>query len=142
MHAPASTAARRISCVVCAYNEAERIEAVLGAVVGHSDVSEVVVVDDGSTDGTEAVLRARSDIRLVSYAPNRGKTHALAQGIAAADGDYILLLDADLAGLDSRDLDALVAPVVDGRADVAMSLRANSLRLYRMIGLDFVSGER
>jgi len=133
---------RRVSCVVCAYNEAERIEAVLDAVCGHPAVSEVVVVNDGSTDGTEAVLRRRSGISLVSYAPNRGKTHALAQGIAAATGDYILLLDADLAGLDARHVAELVAPVLEGRAEVAMSLRSNSLGLYRLIGLDFVSGER
>jgi hypothetical protein len=54
----------------------------------------------------------------------------------------VLLLDADLKGLTRDDLDALIAPVAAGRAAVSMSLRRNSLALYRLLGLDFVSGER
>ena len=74
--------------------------------------------------------------------PNKGKTYALSRGIAAAKGDYLMLLDADLTGVTSSDVTALAAPVIGGRADVSISLRRNSLALYRTIGLDFVSGER
>jgi glycosyltransferase involved in cell wall biosynthesis len=131
-----------ISCVICAFNEADRIGEVLKAVEGHPDLAEVIVVDDGSTDATRAVVAAFPGVRLIALPQNRGKTLALGAGAAAAQGDWLMLLDADLRGLTARDVSALAQPVLTGRADVTLSLRANSLALYRGIGLDFVSGER
>jgi glycosyltransferase involved in cell wall biosynthesis len=131
-----------ISCIVCAYNEADRIRHILSAVRGHPALCEVIVVNDGSTDDTAALLEAEPGITLISYAPNQGKTHAMARGIAAARGEYLMLLDADLCGVTPGDVQALADPVVRGRTDVSISLRRNSLALYRALGLDFVSGER
>jgi glycosyltransferase involved in cell wall biosynthesis len=79
---------------------------------------------------------------VLSHSPNRGKTYALSRGIAAARCGHLMLLDADLAGVTPADIDALAAPVMRGDAEVAISLRSNSLWIYRQIGLDFVSGER
>jgi hypothetical protein len=132
----------RISCVVCAYNEADRIRRILEAVHNHPALAEVIVVNDGSTDDTEAILSDYPAIRAISYMPNRGKTYALTRGIAAATGDYLMFLDADLAGVNAGDIQALAEPVIGGRAEVSISLRRNSLAPYRWIGLDFVSGER
>jgi glycosyltransferase involved in cell wall biosynthesis len=132
----------RISCIVCAYNEADRIRNILEAVYRHPALLEVIVVNDGSTDATEALLKGYPEIRVLSYSPNRGKTYALTQGISAAKGEHLMLLDADLAGVTAPDIQALIDPVASGRADVSISLRSNSLALYRLIGLDFVSGER
>lgn len=132
----------RISCIVCAYNEADRIRAILDAVYQHPVLCELIVVNDGSTDATEALLKGYPDIRVISYSPNRGKTYALSQGISAAAGDYLMMLDADLAGITAADIQQLAQPVLSGWAEVSISLRSNSLRLYRLIGLDFVSGER
>jgi glycosyltransferase involved in cell wall biosynthesis len=131
-----------ISCVVCAYNEAERIGAILEAVHRHPALQEVIVVNDGSTDATEALLAEYPAIKVVSYAPNRGKTYALSRGIALAMGEHLMLLDADLAGVRASDIQALADPVLQGWAEVSISLRANSLAIYRGVGLDFVSGER
>lgn len=133
---------KRISCVVCAYNEEHRIRNILSAVDRHPAVAEVIVVNDGSTDATEALLAGYPDIKVISYSPNRGKTHALSRGIAAAKGDYLMLLDADLAGVSAGDIQALAAPVISGEARASISLRSNSLAIYRRLGLDFVSGER
>ena len=133
---------KRISCVVCAYNEEDRIRNILDAVDAHPALSEIIVVNDGSTDETEALLETYPNIQVISYTPNRGKTYALSRGIAAAAHDYLMLLDADLAGVTAADIEALAAPVVNGEADVSISLRQNSLGIYRRMGLDFVSGER
>jgi glycosyltransferase involved in cell wall biosynthesis len=146
--APASgraASARRgggISCIVCAYNEADRIRNILEAVREHPALSEVIVVNDGSTDDTDALLAGYPDIQVLSHTPNRGKTYALGRGIAAAKGEFLMLLDADLCGVTAADIQALADPVIDGRAEVSISLRRNSLALYRALGLDFVSGER
>lgn len=136
------SATASMSCVVCAYNEGDSLGDILRAVDGHPLFCEVIVVDDGSTDNTADVARRFPDVKLISYARNRGKTYALSRGIEAASGDTIMLIDADLKGLKASNIFALAAPVIDGRADVSISLRANSLTLYRALGLDFVSGER
>jgi glycosyltransferase involved in cell wall biosynthesis len=140
--ASARSAPPRISGIVCAYNEADRIRHILEAAHRHPALCEVIVVNDGSTDGTGDLLADYPDIRVISYSPNRGKTYALSQGIAAATGDYLMMLDADLTGITAADVQALADPVIQGWAQVSISLRSNSLTLYRAIGLDFVSGER
>jgi glycosyltransferase involved in cell wall biosynthesis len=132
----------RLTCLVCAWNEAPRIGRVLEAVAGHPLVDEVIVVDDGSTDGTAAVARAFPSVRTIACLANRGKSVAMAVGLAAARNDLLMLLDADLKGLTADDVTALALPVLDGVADVSFSLRRNSLALFRLLGLDFVTGER
>ena len=132
----------KMSCVICAYNEVDRLRNVLDVVAKHPLFDEVIVVDDGSTDQTSKLVRSYSTIRLLSYGKNRGKAYALSLGIAASSDGLIMLLDADLDGLTAADLSALAEPVLGGRAEMSMSLGCNSLALYRLIGLDFVSGER
>jgi glycosyltransferase involved in cell wall biosynthesis len=132
----------RISCIICAFNEAPRIGAVLAVASVHPLLSEVIVVDDGSTDGTAEVVRRFPSVKLISCETNRGKSAAMALGIAAAQNEMLMLLDADLKGLAAEHITALAAPVLSGTAEVSMSLRQNSLLMFRAIGLDFVSGER
>ncbi|MGQ0531061.1 MAG: glycosyltransferase family 2 protein [Caulobacteraceae bacterium] len=131
-----------ISCVICAFNEAERIGEVLSAASGHPLIDEIIVVDDGSTDATCARARAFANARVIPLWPNRGKTLALAAGISAATSDYLMLLDADLDGVTADDLTGLAAPVLSGAADGSISLRGDTLGVYRAMKLDFVSGER
>jgi len=115
---------------------------VLEAVSGHPLLAEVIVVDDGSSDATAEIVRGFPSVKLISYHENRGKSFAMATGIAVAQSDLLMLLDADLSGLTVEHVSALAAPVLSGAADISLSLRQNSLLLFRAIGLDFVSGER
>lgn len=131
-----------ISCVVPVYNEARRVGAVLDALADCPWIDEVIVVNDGSTDDSESVLKKRGGVHLISYAPNRGKSHAIKMGIEAAKNEWIMMIDSDLVGLRAENIAALVEPIRKGEAEVSLSLRKNSLQLYKWLGLDFVSGER
>ena len=132
----------KVSCVICAYNEEERIANVLSVVVKHKDIDEIIVVDDGSKDKTVEVVKKFPTARLISLPVNKGKSFALAIGVSFAEGKIIMLLDADLVGLSENNISQLIEPVIYGQADMSISLRENSLLIYKMIGLDFVSGER
>lgn len=132
----------RVSCVICAYNEAERIGDVLSVVQDHPLVDEVIVVDDGSTDDTDDVVRAFQRIQLLTQPTNMGKSRALVRGVEATTGQFVMTLDADLQNLTSENITALITPVTSGAVDVSISVRGNSLTLYKAVGLDFVSGER
>ena len=131
-----------ITCIIPAYNEAARIGEVLKSVVGHPLIDEVIVVDDGSTDGTADAVEQIAGLRLIRQVPNKGKTWAVTVGITEAKGSHLLLVDADLLGLSPDDLTRLIAPVRDGAADITMSLRRNAPRLWHLIGIDYISGER
>lgn len=131
-----------ISCVICAYNEAPRIGAVLAVVAKHPLIDQVIVVDDGSTDATAEVARGFPGVEVIECPVNRGKSIAMATGVARTRNDLLMLLDADLKGLTAQDVCALALPVLEGVAEVSLSLRSNSLAIFRLIGLDFVSGER
>jgi dolichyl-phosphate beta-glucosyltransferase len=100
-----STERPRLSIVIPAYNEETRIEHTLQRVVDYFDARgepyEVLVVSDGSTDRTEALVSAFSErhpqVKLLAYQPNRGKGHAVRYGILRARGEQVLFSDADLA---------------------------------------------
>ena len=135
-------AVRTISCIIPAHNEAERIGKVLEVVTAHPSIAEVIVIDDGSTDATSAVAKRFPSVRLITLDTNRGKSFALYEGIGRATGDFLMFIDADLIGLASEDLTALIGPVESGRAEVSLSLRKNTPFPWRVIGLDYLSGER
>jgi glycosyltransferase involved in cell wall biosynthesis len=130
-----------VSCIIPAWNEAERLPFVLRAVVGHPAVDEVIVVDDGSQDGSAEVAQAMG-ASVLRLGRNGGKSAAVAAGVAQARGDLILLLDADLVGMTAMQVMDLLLPVRSGRVDVAISLRQNTPWVWRRIGLDYISGER
>lgn len=131
----------RISCVIPAYNEEKSIGRTLEAALG-AGLGEVLVVDDASSDDTQAIVRRFPGVRLLVLPGRSGKSRAVARGIAEAAGDHILMLDADLLGLTADHLAALIEPVRAGRAEVVISLRANSPAWMKRIDLDFMSGER
>jgi glycosyltransferase involved in cell wall biosynthesis len=114
----------RISIVVPAYNE----EAFIGEVLDQIerldlDDYEVIVVNDGSTDGTEAIVKERESdrIRLVTK-PNGGKGSALRRGFEEATGDVVVVQDADVE-LRPANIPNLVEPIESGRADVVYGSR-------------------
>ena len=115
----------KLSIVIPAYNEEATIESIIRRVqavdLGAVE-KEIIVVNDGSKDGTERVLQGITGIRHLTHERNSGKGAALTTGFRAATGDIILIQDADLE-YDPHDYAAVIRPIVEGRADVVMGSR-------------------
>jgi glycosyltransferase involved in cell wall biosynthesis len=123
----------RISFLVPAYNEAPTIAAVLEAVDALRLDAQIVVVDDGSTDDTAAIAErwaAGRDGFVLLRQPNRGKGAAIRAAIPHADGEVIVIQDADME-YDPADVPALVDPIMRGAADVVFGSRLSGGRPQR-----------
>jgi len=138
----------KLSILIPAYNEKQTIQGILARVRavdlvvevqdGSLDCSlpadvkglvrlekEIIVVDDGSTDGTRGILQQEAeqeDVRVFFHETNQGKGAAVRTAIQHATGDILLIQDADLE-YDPRDYPALLQPIIEGRADVVYGSR-------------------
>jgi len=115
----------KLSVLMPVYNEAATIDAILELVSRERTEKEIIVVDDGSTDGTREKLAAwdgRDGVRVILHARNTGKGGAVRTAIEAARGDILLIQDADLE-YDPSEYALLLAPIEAGRADVVFGSR-------------------
>ncbi|MBA3716815.1 MAG: glycosyltransferase family 2 protein [Actinobacteria bacterium] len=132
----------RVSFLVPAYNEAATIGELLDRVAALDLDKQVVVVDDGSTDGTAEIAEGRG--ALVLRQANRGKGAAVRAGIPHVDGDIVVIQDADLE-YDPVDVPALIDPIVRGVADVVFGSRLSGGRpqraylFWHLVGNKFLS---
>ena len=137
----------RVSFLVPAYNEAATIEAVLDAVWALDLEKQLVVVDDGSTDGTGDIVerwRADHDGVVLVRQQNRGKGAAVRAAVPHVDGDIAVIQDADLE-YDPADVPALIEPIERGVADVVFGSRLSGGRpqraylFWHLVGNRFLS---
>lgn len=152
----------KLSIIIPAYNEIETIAEIVrrvraveltvaagygpenGAVVAFE--REIVLVDDGSTDGTREYLRAQEDepdAIVIFHEQNQGKGAAVRTGLQRASGDVMLVQDADLE-YDPRDYSALLQPIVEGRSQVVYGSRfrggpTKAMFFWHMMGNRFLT---
>lgn len=114
----------KLSVVIPVYNEIATIEEILKRVQSVPQDKEIIVIDDGSTDGTREWLEklTMQEITVLFHSENKGKGAALRTGFEQATGDIVIIQDADLE-YDPRDYDCLISPIADGRADVVFGSR-------------------
>ncbi len=111
--------------IIPVYNEIATIKIVLERVLATGLATEILLVDDGSTDGTRDLLiglDGHQGIRVILHPKNRGKGAAVRTGISAATGNVVLIQDADLE-YDPCDFPALLKPIQEGKADVVYGSR-------------------
>ncbi len=152
----------KLSIIIPVYNEIETIAEILARVRGvplqlaiwggeaHTETltldREIVIVDDGSTDGTRAyldTLRDAPDLRIIFHEVNQGKGAAVWTGLQQASGDIMLVQDADLE-YDPRDYLALLQPILEQRAQVVYGSRfrggpAKAMFFWHMLGNRFLT---
>jgi glycosyltransferase involved in cell wall biosynthesis len=152
----------KLSIIIPVYNEIETIAEILARVRGvplqiaiwggeaHMETltldREIVIVDDGSTDGTRAyldTLRDAPDLRIIFHEVNQGKGAAVLTGLQHASGDIMLIQDADLE-YDPRDYPALLQPILERRTEVVYGSRfrggpAKAMFFWHMLGNRFLT---
>ncbi len=115
-----------IAAILPVYNEELNVSGVLEVLHATSMLDEIILVDDGSSDKTAEILYQAGAIderiQVIRHDKNRGKGQAIFNGWAATTAPILMLLDADLKNLTPEHIQALLAPVIDHRADMTLGL--------------------
>jgi len=114
-----------LSVIIPVFNEVNNIEEIIKRVQATKRAKEIIIVDDGSSDGTRDILKkldGKKKVRVILHEKNQGKGGAVVTGMKAAQGDILLIQDADLE-YDPRDFPALLQPIEEGLADVVYGSR-------------------
>lgn len=135
----------KLSVVIPVYNEVNTIEEILAQVRAVNLADEIIIVDDGSTDGTRDKLKAQEGqlaTAVIYQARNQGKGAAVRAGIDRAIGDIILIQDADLE-YDPRDFAMMIRPIQEGRVKVVYGSRflgpRKAMNFWNMLANKFLT---
>ena len=110
-----------VTVIVPAYDEQETIASVVAVLVDHPLVDEVIVVSDGSSDGTAEYAR-KAGARVVELPENMGKGAAMQTGLSVSSADIVLFLDADLIGLRPEHVDRMLMPLIEGEVQMTVGV--------------------
>lgn len=132
-----------LSIIIPVYNEKETINDIIDAVVATPYRKEIIIVDDGSTDGTQNILTKikKDGLKVYIHDKNQGKGAALQTGFSHATGDIILIQDADLE-YDPQEYSTLINPILEGKADVVYGSRFAGHGAHRVLYFWHYMGNR
>ncbi len=132
---------KMVCAVVPCHNEAPRIGKVLNVLLKSSILNEIIVVNDGSSDNTDEVMKKYPKIKYIKNKKNMGKAYSMERGVKSTNAKIIFFCDADLGGLTPEIVKKIVTPVVEGKYDMFIGLRNNfTQKLWDYTAL--CSGER
>ena len=135
---------KKLSIIIPSYNEKATIEEIIRRVkaVSLPDLEkEIIVVDDGSRDGTRDILKKISGVKVILHDHNQGKGGAVRTGFRIATGDMVLIQDADLE-YDPEDYKKLLSPILSGNADVVYGSRFAGGDPHRVLYVFHYAGNR
>ncbi|MBI5048063.1 MAG: glycosyltransferase family 2 protein [Deltaproteobacteria bacterium] len=140
----------KVSVVIPVYNEAPFVEKVIARVLETGIPYEIIIVDDGSTDGTREILKAmfgdrttgtNGKVHIYFQEKNMGKGAALRRGLKEVSGDVVIIQDADLE-YSPRDYPQLLEPILNGRADVVYGSRFAGGEAHRVLYFWHMAGNK
>lgn len=135
----------KASIIICTYNEDKTIADVVTACCKLNPDSEIIVVDDGSTDNTQNILNELTEAYSFRYEileKNTGKSWAMARGVEISGNDIILFFDADVSNITKEHFDELLRPVIENSADMVLGQPSDTLIDYRINPFKVLTGER
>lgn len=110
-----------ISCLIPAYNEEKYIKSTLENIINSKICNEIIVIDDGSSDKTSQIVKNFNSIKLIKNKSNIGKSKSILRGLENSIGNIILLVDADLQGLNRKNLEKLINPIKNNEVDITIA---------------------
>ena len=134
----------KISVIICAYNEEKTVKEVVTTVCDYF-FDEVIVVNDGSTDGTDKILTELLNLPSLKYIAlpeNKGKGYAMAIGIENSTGDIIVFIDADLSNIKEEHFEQLITPIFNNECDMVLGQATETLINYKFNPFKSFTGER
>lgn len=108
---------QKVAVILPAYNEAENVEAVIKVIKKVSYIDDIIVVDDGSSDDTATIAKS-AGVTVISHEENKGKGEAIKTGYNYTDADIIAFVDADISNLTTHKVDAIIRPILEGKAEI------------------------
>lgn len=136
---------KKLSIIVCAYNEEATVASVVEACCSCNPNAEVIVVDDGSKDRTPSILNElleKFSFRYERMDKNRGKSWAMTHGVEIATGEIILFFDADLSNVSQEHFNKIINPIYNQEADMVLGQPSETLIDYRVNPFRSLTGER
>jgi len=136
-----------VTAIISTYNDIKQLPSIISALQESKYVTEIIVVDDGSTNENKQKLKELEGVELILNDVNKGKSAVMKQGFLRSTGEIILFVDADLDNFSTHYIESLIEPVRKGGFDMTIALRGGgrSEKIVNNLHLHFakaISGER
>lgn len=130
-----------VSAIIPTYNDSKKIVEIIDNLNKVKDITEIIVVDDGSKPEHKQVFESLSGVKLITHIVNQGKSQAMKTGFLASNGDLIMFVDADLSNMTANYIQALIDPVKNAEYDMTIALIGDKFdKIVNDLNLEFLKG--